>query len=256
MPGLRVERHGAVGSTNNLAFERARSGDPGGLWIVAEEQSDGRGRRGRDWVSPRGNLFASHFLLDPGPRERLGEVPLVAAVALADAIDKCAGTHQMVGLKWPNDLLVDGAKLSGILLEAESVAGGRTAMVLGFGVNCVAHPEHGLYPTVDLAALGHRISADQLFNALALSLDHWLSVWRRADGFKDVRKAWLARAVHLGKTIRVRNGDREMAGTFLDLDNRGHLVLGLENGQRETIFAGDVFLEGLQPEGSPDIPKF
>jgi BirA family transcriptional regulator, biotin operon repressor / biotin---[acetyl-CoA-carboxylase] ligase len=244
VPGLRIERHDRVGSTNSLAFERAREGDPGGLWIVAGEQTAGRGRRGRDWASSAGNLFASHLLVNPGPRDRLGELPLLAAVALAEAIDKCAGTHQMVGLKWPNDLLVDGAKLSGILLEAETTSSGNLAIVLGFGVNCVMHPELSLYPSVDLAALGYRISAEQLLSALADSLDRWLTGWRRADGFDAVRKAWLARAVHVGKIIKVRNGDREMTGTFIDLDNRGHLILGLENGQRETIFAGDVFLEG------------
>ncbi|MEJ8474310.1 biotin--[acetyl-CoA-carboxylase] ligase [Roseibium algae] len=242
--GLRVERHDDVASTNTLAFERARSGDPGDLWIIAQDQSSGRGRRGRQWASMRGNLFASYLMLNPGPRSRIGELPLVAAVSLAEAIDKCAGTHQMVGLKWPNDLLVDGAKLSGILLEAETVSSEQIALVLGFGVNCVQHPKQGLYPTVDLAALGYRITAEDLFGSLALSLGNWLEHWRQPQGFEVVRKAWLARAIHLGKIIKVRNGDREMSGTFLDLDDRGHMILGLENGQRETILAGDVFIEG------------
>ncbi|WP_417689521.1 biotin--[acetyl-CoA-carboxylase] ligase [Roseibium sp.] len=241
---MRVERHTSVGSTNSLAFERARAGDPGHIWIVADEQTAGRGRRGRDWSSPVGNLFASYMMLAPDPRERIGELPLVAAVALAEAIDKCAGTYQLAKLKWPNDLLVDGAKLSGILLEAETMPDSRTAVVLGLGVNCVSHPRESLYPCTDLAALGFSVSAEGLFSVLARELDNWLGIWRRSDGFNTVRKAWLARAAHLGQKITVRNGQQELTGTFQDLDPRGHLVLSLENGRRETIFAGDVFLKG------------
>lgn len=252
-PGLRVERHASIGSTNTLAFERARDADPGNLWIRADAQTSGRGRRGRDWTSPRGNLFASLLLIDPAPQNRLGELPLVAAVALADAVDRAAGTHHLVQLKWPNDLLVNGAKLSGILLEAESLADGRTAIVLGFGVNCVSHPDNGLYPCIDLAALGFRVGADMLFDNLVATLADRLDSWLQPDGFIDIRSEWLVRAAHLGQQITVR-GTRELTGTFLDLDSRGHLVLGLDNGEQETIFAGDVFLPGLKPERSPETP--
>ncbi|WP_417668986.1 biotin--[acetyl-CoA-carboxylase] ligase [Roseibium sp.] len=248
---MRVERHASVGSTNSLAFDRARSGDPGHLWIIAGEQTAGRGRRGREWASPTGNLFASYLMVSPEPRERMGELPLVTAVALAEAIDNCAGTYHMSKLKWPNDLLVDGAKLSGILLEAETMANGRTALVLGVGVNCVTHPEQSLYPCTDLASLGYRVSAQQLFDVFARGLHSWIETWRRTTGFEGVRKAWLSRAAHLGQTITVRNGSKDLTGVFDDLDSRGHLVLSLENGHRETIFAGDVFLQGSQPDGSP-----
>ena len=243
-PGLRVERHDSVGSTNSVAFDKARAGDPGNIWIVAGEQTAGRGRRGRDWTSPRGNLFASYLLVDPEPRERIAELPLLAAVALAEAIDKCANTHHMAKLKWPNDLLVDGAKLSGILLEAETLADGRMALVLGLGVNCVSHPPESLYPCTDLASLGFVVTAERLHEQLCRCMEEWLSRWRQPAGFEAVREAWLRRAAHRGKIITVRNGDREITGLFRDLDGRGHLVLSLENGQRETIFAGDVFLQG------------
>ncbi|MBD8891076.1 biotin--[acetyl-CoA-carboxylase] ligase [Roseibium litorale] len=253
-PGFRIEWHESVGSTNTLAFEHARDGDPGNLWVVAGEQTLGRGRRGRDWFSLKGNLFASLLLIDPADRDRLGELPLVAAVSLAEAVDAAAGTHQLAGLKWPNDLLVEGAKLSGILLEAETLQDGRLAVVLGFGVNCAAHPELSLYRSTDLMSLGFRVEANELHGHLARILAARLGAWRRPGGFDAVRKAWLSRAVHLGKTITVRNGDREQTGTFVDLDSRGHLILGLDNGSRQTIFAGDVFPQGSQPEGSPSIP--
>lgn len=218
---------------------------------MADEQTLGRGRRGRDWFSLKGNLFASLLLINPAEQERLGELPLLAAVSLAEAVDAASGTHGLAGLKWPNDLLVDGAKLSGILLEAETLPGNRLAVVLGFGVNCAAHPELSLYKSTDLMSLGFRVSAQELHGHLARVLGKWLSTWQRPGGFDAVRKAWLSRAVHLGKTVTVRNGDREQTGTFVDLDPRGHLILGLDNGTRQTIFAGDVFPQGSQPDGSP-----
>ncbi|MTH97889.1 biotin--[acetyl-CoA-carboxylase] ligase [Roseibium sp. RKSG952] len=252
-PGLRIERHSSVSSTNTLAFARARAGDRGGLWIRADEQTAGRGRLGRNWTSPVGNMFASFLLVDPQPRERIAELPLVAAVALADAIDKAAGTFGLARLKWPNDLLVEGAKLSGILLEAETLPDGRLAVVLGIGVNCVSHPQGGLYPCVDLRALGYRVSADQVFDCLRREMSERLEQWAQPDGFEAVRKAWLNRAAHLGKRITVK-GTREVTGTFVDLDNRGYLVLELETGVRETIYAGDVFLLGFEHKGSPGTP--
>lgn len=242
MPGLRVEWHQSVPSTSTLAFERAREGDPGRLWVVAQEQTSGRGRRGRPWTSSRGNLFASLLLVDPTPAERVGELPLLAAVALAQAVDSVTGSYQLAGLKWPNDLLVSGAKLSGILLEAETLPGGRKAVVLGIGVNCTSHPDIALYDSTDLGALGFRVEPERLFDALAVSIEHWMKTWEPDGGFDAVRREWDARAVHRGKDITVRNGEQEMTGTFLGLDAGGHLVLGLENGRRETIYAGDVFL--------------
>ncbi|MCW1404500.1 biotin--[acetyl-CoA-carboxylase] ligase [Novosphingobium sp. MW5] len=164
-PDFRIEEHESVSSTNNLCFERARSGHAGGLWIRAQMQTEGRGRRGRDWQSPRGNLFASLLLIDPQPADRIGELPPVAAVALSEAVDKSAGTLQLVSLKWPNDLLVDGAKLSGILLEAETLGDGRQAVVIGFGVNCVSHPPLSLYEATDLRSLGFQVTAERLFDA-------------------------------------------------------------------------------------------
>jgi len=171
----------------------------------------------------------------------------VAAVALAEAVDRATGAHHLAKLKWPNDLLVEGAKLSGILLEAETLADKRLAAVLGFGVNCVSHPELSLYPSVDLAALGYRVTAEGLLAHLSERLAERLENWQKADGFLPVRAAWLERAAHLGQKVTVRNASDEVSGTFLDLNAQGHLVLRLDNGDLRTIFAGDVFLPGLKP---------
>ncbi|GAB4523980.1 MAG: biotin--[acetyl-CoA-carboxylase] ligase [Roseibium sp.] len=243
-PDFRFEEHDSVGSTNSLCFERARSGDPGGLWIRAGLQTEGRGRRGRDWASPEGNLFASLLLVDPQPAERIGELPLVAAVALAKAVDKAAGTLQLVSLKWPNDLLVESAKLSGILLEAEAFADERQAVVIGFGVNCVSHPPLTLYQATDLRSLGYQVSAERLFECLTACMADQLAAWRQPGGFEAVRRAWLDRAAHLGKPVTVKTGREEITGIFADLDARGHLVLKLDDGGLRTLYAGDVFLSG------------
>jgi len=241
-PDFRFEEHDSVGSTNSLCFERARAGDPGDLWIRAGRQTEGRGRRGRDWSSPEGNLFTSLLLVDPQPAERIGELPLVAAVALAQAVDKAAGTLQLVSLKWPNDLLVEGAKLSGILLEAETFGDGRQAVVIGFGVNCVSHPPLSLYRATDLRSLGFQVSAERLFECLTASMADQLARWRQPGGFETIRRAWLDRAAHLGKPVTVRTGREEITGIFADLDARGHLVLKQDDGRLQTLYAGDVFL--------------
>jgi len=233
-----------VGSTNTLCFERARDGDAGRLWIRAQEQTQGRGRRGRDWSCLGGNLFTSLLLVDLQPAERIGELPLVAAGALAEAVDKAAGTLQLVQLKWPNDLLVEGAKLSGILLEAEVLADARQAVVMGFGVNCVSHPELSLYQATDLRSLGFQVSAERLFECLAATLAEKLAVWAQPGGFETIRRDWLKRAAHLGKRITVRTAREELSGIFADLDARGHLVLRQDDGRQRTLYAGDVFLPG------------
>lgn len=243
-PDFRFEAHESVGSTNNLCFERARDGNPGNLWIRSDIQTEGRGRRGRDWASPVGNLFASLLLVNPEPAARIGELPLAAAVALAEAVDKAAGTLQLVKLKWPNDLLVEGAKLSGILLEAETLNDGRQAVVLGFGVNCVSHPPLSLYQATDLRSLGFQVSAERLFEALTSTMADQLVQWQQPGGFETIRRAWLKRAAHLGNRITVKLGQEEITGIFADLDARGHLVLRQDDGRRRTIFAGDVFLPG------------
>ncbi|GAA0771328.1 biotin--[acetyl-CoA-carboxylase] ligase [Roseibium denhamense] len=243
-PGFRLEHHAEVGSSNTLAFDRARAGDAGRLWIRADIQTAGRGRRGRDWDSPNGNLFASLLLINPEPRDRIGELPLLAAVALAEAVDKAAGTLQLVGLKWPNDLLVEGAKLSGILLEAETLGDGRLAVVLGIGVNCMSHPPLSMYQATDLRSLGFPVAADRLFECLTESVARHLAAWQGPGGFEPVRRAWLKRAAHIGKEITVRTGHEEVTGIFTDLDTRGHLVLKLDDGRVQTIYAGDVFLAG------------
>ncbi|WP_209001803.1 biotin--[acetyl-CoA-carboxylase] ligase [Stappia albiluteola] len=240
-PGFRYQAFPSVGSTNAVAMDAARSGDAGKLWVISQEQTAGRARRGRGWSSARGNLYASLLLMEPMPEERLGNLPMVAAIALADAVEAACGVLGLVKLKWPNDLLVDGRKISGILLEALPLSGEQGAIVCGFGVNCAHHPDLGLYPAGDLAMFGYRIAPEHLFAHLAKSVAGRLDQWRENDGFAGIRKDWLARASGIGERITVRYPDREIAGVFLGIEQDGRLRLRLDNGLVEHVSAGDVF---------------
>ncbi len=239
----RWHTYASVPSTNEACFAAGRRGDKTRLWVTADQQTAGKGRRGRGWHSPPGNLYASLLLSSPAREPAsVGDLPLLAAVALADAIEAVTGTHALTVLKWPNDCLIDGAKISGILLESELLDGGTSIVVLGFGVNCISHPDTALYPTTDLASLGYRVDSKILFRSLVEKMDHWLARWDRGDNFDAVRSAWLSRATGIGKPITVRLPGKELNGLFLDLDKNGHLVLDEGGGETRLISAGDVFL--------------
>lgn len=240
LPHLRVQAHAEVGSTNVLAMTAAQAGDPGNLWILGGRQLSGRGRRARVWVSEPGNLYASFLAVSPGPDTRLAELPLVAALALAEAVDAMCGTYALARLKWPNDLLVDGAKISGILLEASGTPDGRRAVVFGFGVNLAHHPELPDYRATDLAGLGYRVGVEEAFRALALSLDARLRHWRE-EPFASTVADWQARASGLGEPVRVRFENGEDSGIFEGLDADGRLRLRHADGSLAVISAGDVF---------------
>jgi BirA family biotin operon repressor/biotin-[acetyl-CoA-carboxylase] ligase len=232
-----------VDSTNAEALRRANAGETGPLWIVARQQSAGHGRRGRAWVSEPGNLYASLLLNDPAPPAVVPGICFVAALALHDAI--LAVAHGLaptqLQLKWPNDLLLDGKKLAGILVEGSTRADGRTTAVVGMGANCSHHPVLAEYPATDLAASGYAVSAATLFATLGERMAARLDEWNRGANFASVRSAWLARASGLGSAIEVRLGNRTIAGIFEAIDLAGALVLRHRDGTHETVAAGDIF---------------
>jgi BirA family biotin operon repressor/biotin-[acetyl-CoA-carboxylase] ligase len=227
-----------VGSTNSEALAYARAGEKGPLWITARAQSAGRGRRGRTWISEQGNLYATLLLTDPAPPERAAQLSFVAALATHDAIAACAPTLlPRLAFKWPNDVLLDGAKVGGILIEAE---GTRPLLAaIGIGVNCRHHPPATEFPATDLAVAGVVLTAEELFRALSIAMVHRLREWEA--GFAPVRAAWLARAGGLGGELSARLGTRNLTGRFQTLDEAGRLVLRLPDGTVETIAAGEVF---------------
>ena len=195
--------------------------------------------------SVAGNLHASLLLTDPGPAEHWPQLALVAALAAHDAVVEVAPeVKPMLELKWPNDLLLSGAKFAGILIEGE----GREqegAVAIGIGVNCTAHPaQAAAYPATDLLAAGTNVSADRLFASLCVKMPGRLAQWNSGLGFATIRADWLARAAGLGENIRVALPDRELAGRFEGLDEAGCLVLTGPDGAKEVVAAGEVISFG------------
>ena len=239
--GIGREIHDSLDSTNAEALRRAAAGETGPLWIMAREQTAARGRRGRAWASPAGNFGATLLMRPPGDRALRS---FVAALGLHDAMVAVTGRPELFALKWPNDVLLSGGKLAGILLEA--VNGG--ALAIGIGVNLASAPdpdslEPGAVPPVSLrAATGLAVAPEDLLDHLAPALAGWED--RLADeGFAPLRAAWLARAIRLGETITARLPNRTLTGRFETIDPTGALVLGTAEGRvilpaAEVTFAG------------------
>ncbi|MCU6452548.1 biotin--[acetyl-CoA-carboxylase] ligase [Sphingomonas sp. A2-49] len=214
----------------------ARQGEAEGLWLMARQQSAGRGRQGRAWISPPGNLYASTLVRlrasDPGA----ATLALVAAVALHGAIATFVPAPG-VTIKWPNDLLIDGAKVSGILLERSG-----DAVVVGIGVNLAHHPALPDRDTTSLAAQRASVAPEVFLDVLAEGFARWLARWR-GEGFAVVRRAWLAAAHPVGTALASRAADGTVEqGLFDGLDRDGALILRLASGDRRVIHAADVVL--------------
>jgi BirA family biotin operon repressor/biotin-[acetyl-CoA-carboxylase] ligase len=238
--GWRLDAHAVVDSTNDLARRAAEDGAPEGLVVWGGEQRQGRGRLGRRWASPPGNLYVSIVLRPTVEARRLSEVTFVAALALADALATVPGLPQ-AALKWPNDVLLDGAKIAGILLEGALGRDNRPAwLVLGTGVNIAHRPESSDYPTAALADLATPVPAAPDFlaryaGAVAARYRHWL-----AHGFEPVRRDWMAAAAHIGRPVRINLPEGPVEGVFESLDPEGHLVLDQGGGRRRVLSSGDV----------------
>jgi len=237
--GYRLEAHDTVTSTNALALERAHDGDQGNLWIVSKHQTRGRGRRGRLWDTPSGNLAATTLVVGNVAPAVAATLGFVAGLSLSDALIATAGDFRFE-LKWPNDVLAEGAKLSGILLESTIIADGRLAVAVGVGVNVVAHPSDLPYPATSLAALGCKIDAEGLLLALS---DAWIDnmrLWDEGRGLTRIRERWLTRAAGLGTRVSIRVDGRVASGIFETIDDACRFVIREDDNSLLHIAAGDV----------------
>ncbi len=214
-------------------------------WIMAAEQTGGRGRRGRPWSSPRGNFYATLALQPTEPAEQVALRSFAAALALRDACVALTGLSTSFALKWPNDVLLNGGKLAGILLESNSLGSGINQLSIGIGVNLIAAPrpdqvEAGaVLPVSLLAETGLRISPETFLNALALAYDHWETLFQ-TQGFAPLREAWLANAARLGEVITARTGTQTETGVFETIDASGALILKTPHARR-AISAAEIF---------------
>ncbi len=235
-PPVHLVDRDEVTSTNDIAIELA--GDGAAAWSVvrARLQTGGRGRRGRMFASPPGNSYTS-FILRPRVATRdVPQLSLVTGVAVAEAIEGVAPESAPVRCKWPNDILINGAKVAGVLVET-----GGDAVIAGIGINLVSHPDLSEVATTDLANEGARsVDRDVLLGALCRRLKAWVSEWEES-GFAGVRQAWLARAAGIGARVVV-NGDTAMQGRIAGLAHDGALIV--ESGGRHVrVVSGSMRLQ-------------
>ncbi len=232
----------SVTSTNEVAMQRARSGVTGPLWIAADEQTGGRGRSGRDWVSKPGNLYNSLLLTIDRPPMVLAQLALVAGVAVHETIAQLA-PQLKPQLKWPNDVLIDSAKICGILIESQlSPIGGAHNVVVGIGLNIAHHPDLADRRATCLAAHGIATSPRQAWQQLSAAFAAQLALWSGGDGFSAVCQSWQARALPLGSELSVKTGADILCGRFGGLDTDGAMLLQIAGGQVRRITFGDVHI--------------
>lgn len=247
--GYRLAVHGDVSSTNDLAMACAKAGDPGKLWILAEAQTQGRGRQGRQWASPSGNFYGSLLLIDAAEAARAPELGFVAGIALARSLRTLAAQDARLRIKWPNDIVFDGAKLSGMLLESLRLDNGRQAFVIGIGVNCVSYPREAPYRVTSLSEIvGAPIIPQDVLMELSAELCRWLEVWSRGAGFATIRGEWLGLAAGLGAQIKVVTPTLTREGLFRTIDAAGRLILETPTAAI-AVEAGDVFFVD-RPKGT------
>jgi BirA family transcriptional regulator, biotin operon repressor / biotin---[acetyl-CoA-carboxylase] ligase len=267
--GVRLIACDEVPSTNKEARAHAFRDRP--VWVTAVTQTRGRGRHGRQWISPKGNLYASLALVDPASVARAPELAFVTALALRDAvIAEAPALAPKLTFKWPNDLLLADKKCAGILIEGEvqrdhSGHIGEPIVIVGIGVNCGSHPhEYDLalsenrekppYPATDLHAHGADITPETLFQRLSATMCRRIAQWDRGNDFATILGDWTACVRGIGEQITVLKGvDSGLGGgrvgRFLGLDQSGRLLLELPSGEIEKISAGDVFLFNLRDQG-------
>ncbi len=232
-----------VGSTNAVCLEKAAADDPGGLWVTAKRQLQGKGSRGRNWVSEKGNFYGSLLLREAGSLEKLHTLTYAASLAIRDVIHSLnGGQFARVTLKWPNDVLLNERKTSGILLESHQVGGARFVIV-GMGVNIAHHPADTLHSATDLNREGIQADPERFLTLLDYAMAKRLNQWSRGDGFTDTRQDWIAAAHGIGSRVEIRlPGQSEPAsGTFKGIDNEGLLVIAGAGRGEQRISVADIF---------------
>lgn len=242
--GFRLAELAITRSTNADCVTAASAGEAGNLWIRADRQTAGRGSRGRDWVSDKGNLFASLLIDLPVRTVKLPTLTFAASLALADALGEVASTGGAgcpIAVKWPNDVLLSGSKVAGILLESH-LLGERHVAVIGFGVNCASHPEETTHRATSLAAQGLSATPSQLLPVLARHMAIRLDEWRWGHGFGAIRANWLECAAGLNEPIEVRLSKETHRGKFDTIDEDGLIVISGEHGVSKRFSVADIFL--------------
>jgi BirA family transcriptional regulator, biotin operon repressor / biotin---[acetyl-CoA-carboxylase] ligase len=257
--GYRLTAFDQAGSTNAEAMAAARQGERRPSWFVTTEQTAGRGRRQRAWIAPRGNLASSVLeVMDVSPAiaATMGfAFGLAHETALqrvsVEANVRLAGSDQLKYLlKWPNDIMVRGQKLCGLLVEAEAMTDGGLAVVAGIGTNIVAAPEGTPTPATSLATLGVNVGAEELFAALSDAWVEFRGIWDDGRGFGEIRRLWLEHAAGLGERVAIQTGNATIEGTFDTIDDTGCLIVRTAEGKHLPIAAGEVYFGSAASVGA------
>jgi len=243
-PAYRLVSLETVDSTNEEAKRLARQGAEDGTLVWAREQTRGKGRSGRSWVSPKGNLYLSLVLRPDCPPAAASQLGFVAALGAGGGLAEVMPPLIDLRYKWPNDILLNRRKVAGILLETESAAADRLEwLVLGLGINVAARPPETAFPATSLREEGDlETTVEGVLEAFARHFLSWVNRWLD-DGFRPVREAWRKSAIGIGEAVRVRLPNVELEGVFDDIDQDGALLLR-QNGAVRRITAGDVFFAG------------
>jgi BirA family biotin operon repressor/biotin-[acetyl-CoA-carboxylase] ligase len=230
-----------IDSTNEEARRRAVAGERGPLWIWALRQTAGRGRRGRTWDSPTGNLMCTLLVAPNVGATEAARLSFVAALAVRDMVASFV-SDRSVQVKWPNDVLVEGRKISGILLESSGESGAHALpwLAVGIGVNLQHAPEGANFPATSVSAHAPAPEAAEALSRLAAAWEQHFRVWRES-GFGPIRKAWLEHAVGVGQAVTARLPGETINGIFQGLDQNGGLLIALCDGSTRAITAGEVF---------------
>lgn len=230
-----VRRFASIDSTNLEAQRLAAAGERGPLWLLADEQVSGRGRLGRNWVSAAGNLYSTLLLPTDAAAAVVPQIAFVVALAVHDGVSAlCPDAN--IRLKWPNDCLLNGGKVAGILCETV----GQGLVAIGCGINAAHAPQGLAYATAYLQQVQGNVSVDQAFSAYSTALGERLVQWNSGAGFATILADWQERGHSLGESIQVRQGDIVRSGSFAGLAADGALRLQKPDGTVENVYAGDV----------------
>jgi len=231
-----------IDSTNDEARRLVEEGVAGDFIVWSKKQLKGKGRYGRQWISPEGNLYLSILLAQPIESSLAAQLSFVTAVAAGEALSSIVGADR-IGYKWPNDVLLNGKKLAGILLESQSVASSTVLdfLVIGIGINIKNFPEGTDYPATSMQAEGAvSIINDQMLDIFMQHFCYWRKQWQER-GFELIREMWLERAINRGQVITVNTPNERLSGVFETLQADGSLELKLAGGQVCKIASGEVY---------------
>lgn len=242
--GYLVESYDSVGSTNIIGIQRAKDGLVDRLWVVADEQTHGRARLGRSWHSPKGNLYTSLLLIDEITPESAAYLGFVAGVSMVEAIkhhiSKAGHQNITASLKWPNDILLNNAKASGILLELIALKDNKSALVIGIGMNVQHHFKDAPYLTESLRSVGLDIEPQELFTSLTHFWAENYNLFKEKNGTQLIHKKWLSHVAFLGKPIHVVTHNTNIDGVFMGIDEKYNCIVKMDDGSEEKITAGDI----------------